>query len=146
MFSDMWHISLMIRASKTNFARWIKTALGLRGQTETFLKIEDLSWKYKLIFKKKDQNKTSLATDMGPFRDSRAPSLLSGPQTDIPTELPSNRTSNGSLLKWWHEGGLLFSLSFCLFVFVFCLLFFYLFVCLFCCGFFFIKRKFHGRK
>jgi hypothetical protein len=31
-----------IRASKRNFARWNKTALGPRGQAETSLKIEDL--------------------------------------------------------------------------------------------------------
>ena len=28
---------------------------------------------------------------MGPFRDSQVPSWLSGPQTDVPAELPSYR-------------------------------------------------------
>jgi hypothetical protein len=31
------------RAFKRNFAMWNKTALGPRGQTETFLEIEELS-------------------------------------------------------------------------------------------------------
>ena len=40
---------------------------------------------------KKNQNKTSMAKAKGPFRDSQAPSRLSGPRTDVPTELPSHR-------------------------------------------------------
>ena len=33
----------------------------------------------------------SMAKAMGPFRDSQAPSLLSGPQTDVPAKTLSNR-------------------------------------------------------
>jgi hypothetical protein len=59
-----------------------KAAFGPRGQAETSLKTEDLSWKYPLPpTKKKDktknQNKTSMAKAMGPFRDSRP--LLGSP-------------------------------------------------------------------
>jgi hypothetical protein len=39
----------------------------------------------------KNLNKTSMVKDIGPFRDSQAPSWLSGPQTDVPTEPPSHR-------------------------------------------------------
>jgi hypothetical protein len=35
---------------------------------------------------KKNKNKTSMAKDMGPFRDSQALSWLSGPQTDVPAK------------------------------------------------------------
>ena len=33
----------------------------------------------------------SMAKAMGPFRDSQAPSLLSGPRTDVPAKTLSNR-------------------------------------------------------
>ena len=36
---------------------------------------------------KKKKKKTSMAKDMGPFRDSQALSWLSGPQTDVPAKL-----------------------------------------------------------
>ena len=38
--------------------------------------------------KKNKKNKTYMAKDMGTFRDSQAPSLLSGPQMDVPAEPP----------------------------------------------------------
>jgi hypothetical protein len=76
------------RASKRNFARRNKTILGPRRQVETSLKFEDLSWKYHPK-KSKNLNKTCIAKVMGPFRDSRAPSWLAGPRTDVPTESPS---------------------------------------------------------
>jgi len=40
---------------------------------------------------KKNQNKTSMAKALGPFRDSQAPSWQSGSQTDVPAEPPSHR-------------------------------------------------------
>ena len=48
------------------------------------------NWRFELkIHKKsKNQNKTSMAKAMVSFRDSQAPSWLSGPRTDGPTELP----------------------------------------------------------
>ena len=39
--------------------------------------------------KSKNLNKTCITKVMGPFRDSRAPSWLAGPRTDVPTESPS---------------------------------------------------------
>jgi hypothetical protein len=36
----------------------------------------------------KNQNKTSVAKSMGPFRDSQAPFWLSVPRTDVATEPP----------------------------------------------------------
>jgi hypothetical protein len=50
-----------------------------RTGSETFLKIEELSWQYHTKKRQKD---------MGHFRDS----WLSGPRTDIPAEPPSHRT------------------------------------------------------
>ena len=44
--------------------------------------------------KNKNKNKTSMAKDMGPFRDSQALSWLSGPQTMYrlnPPSLPPHR-------------------------------------------------------
>ena len=111
-------ILVMDRASKK---RRNKTAFGPRGQTETSLKMEDLlsnkttgnfhksrSEFYIIIFlnklkmventhKKyeKNQNKTSVAKSMGPFRDSQAPFWLTGPRSDVATEPPLIGTGYG---------------------------------------------------
>ena len=104
-------ILVMDRASKKQRN---KTAFGTRGQTETSLKIEDLLSNkttgnfhkslrefYIIVFLnklkmventhqkyEKNQNKTSVAKSMGPFRDSQAPFWLSVPRTDVATEPP----------------------------------------------------------
>jgi hypothetical protein len=86
-----------------------------QGQTETSLKIEDLRFNktydqqpefkrlsefYIIIFlnklkilenTKKNQNKTSMAKAIWPFRDLHAPYYVSGPRTDVPTEPSSHR-------------------------------------------------------
>jgi hypothetical protein len=77
-------IGAVVRAAKRNFAMRNKSAVGPQGQTETSLKIEDLSWKYPKKWKK--LNKMSMAKANGPVWDSRPPSSLSGPRTDVPPE------------------------------------------------------------
>jgi hypothetical protein len=48
----------------------------------------------------KNQDKMFMAKDMGHFGDSRAPSWLSGPQIDVPTELPSHRPCFS--IRFWY--------------------------------------------
>ena len=62
----------------------------------------------------KNQDKMFMAKDMGHFGDSRAPSWLSGPQIDVPTELPSHRLcfrlDFGTVPTMWY---ILFSIYYC---------------------------------
>jgi hypothetical protein len=75
------------RASKRNFARWNKTALGSRGQTETFLKIEDLSWKYK-----RKQNIENIKIKRHWLQlEIHGPCLAPWARTDVPAEPLSHR-------------------------------------------------------
>jgi hypothetical protein len=60
--------------------------------------LKNSQYKLKIVENKKNpkqsknQNKlTSMAKAMGPFRDLQAPSLLSGPRKDVPTEPLSHR-------------------------------------------------------
>jgi hypothetical protein len=77
-------------ASKRNFARRNKTALGPLRQTETSLKIEDLSWKYQTNKKQKIKMKKWLRL-RGPFFPVR-------PQTDVTAEPPSHRPCGGNII------------------------------------------------
>jgi hypothetical protein len=105
------------RVSKRQFVRRNKTALepGDRLRLHSKLRIwssikriydqqpefKRLSEFYIIIFlsklkilentKKNNQNKTSMAKAIWPFRDLHAPSYVSGPRTDVPNEPSSHR-------------------------------------------------------
>ena len=105
IYNNTWIIMLFTQGLQEKFCKVEQDCFGTRGQTETVLKIEDLSWKYKNK-KMKNPNKTSLATAIGTFRDSRAPSWLSGLRTDIPTEPPSHGPCIYVLLQYTCRNGM----------------------------------------
>ena len=65
----------------------------------------------------KNQNKMFMAKDMGPFGDSQAPSWLSGPQIDVPTEPPSHRPCFS--IKFWYCS---YNVVYCFFHFIIAIL------------------------
>ena len=78
-----------------------KTALGLQGQTETSLKIEDWIWKYPQ--KWKNQNKMTMAKGNGSVWYSRSPSWLSGPRTDVPPSYSRWSSWSWSYSSWIYK-------------------------------------------
>jgi len=72
-YSEHHIVNRVSRASKRNFARRNKTALGPRGQAETSLKIEDLKSNktnnLKIVEITQKKLKTSMDKDVGPFID-----------------------------------------------------------------------------
>lgn len=87
------------KTSKRHFAKRNNTALGYRIQMSMWIWHHHFLSKLKIVNNtpkiEKNQNKTSMAKAMGPFRYSQTPSWFLGPRTNVPTEPPYHRTWSG---------------------------------------------------